>query len=66
MAIRGGPKKARVTDPVSVEAWWYENPRSIEIFIDTGVHLQPGRRTVSVSLTRSQIEAWPNRARLEK
>jgi hypothetical protein len=60
------PKKAKVTDPVSVDAWWYENARSIEIYVDTGVRLAPGRTVVSVRITRSQIESWLNRARLEK
>jgi hypothetical protein len=43
----------------AVESWWYENPRSIDVYIRS----LPDGHTLACRIPRGQIESWLARAK---
>ncbi len=55
-SVKATPTKARALND-GYEAWFYENARSIEVYI-----YKPNVGTVRARITLSQIQAWLKRA----
>ena len=59
MKLRPGPQKAR-HDVNAKEAWFYENERTLEVYIET-----EEKFVVSCHLPRRAIAAWVQRTEKE-
>jgi hypothetical protein len=49
------PKKCRVMDGNTTDAWWYENPHNIE------VHVEIDGSHAVLRIVRSQLKSWLDR-----
>lgn len=58
MTIQNKPHSAKHGDSAVVDAWWYENQASIDVYIEPP---EGSRGPISCKIMRREIEGWLKR-----